>query len=301
MILKGCSLKMKKVVIPVAGLGTRFLPATKAIPKEMITLVDQPLIQYVVQEAVQAGFTDIILVTHSSKQAIENHFDHNFELEESLTRKNKTALLNTLKGIIPPHINIIAIRQPEPLGLGHAVLCAAPVIGDEHFAVILPDVILNTHSQDLKQMVQAFAQTQQSQIMVEPVPSTEVDKYGIADCNGEPVLPNQSKPMKGIIEKPSPEQAPSNLSVTGRYVLDNNILELLQTTPKGAGNEIQLTDAIAQLIHTKGVQAYCLAGQSFDCGDKLGYLKATVQFALNHPELGQDFSSWLQHFLAQPT
>ncbi len=287
---------MKKVVIPVAGLGTRFLPATKAIPKEMITLVDQPLIQYVVQEAVNAGFTDIILVTHSSKQAIENHFDHHFELETTLALKKKTALIEKLRDIIPDNINIISVRQPEPLGLGHAVLCAAPVIGGEDFSVILPDVILNTGSNDLKQMVSAFINTKQSQIMVEKVPMEEVDKYGIADCHGKTLNPAESLPMKGIVEKPAPEMAPSNLSVTGRYVLDNRILTLLKTTPKGAGNEIQLTDAIAELIKEKGVQAYCLEGKSYDCGDKLGYLKATVEFAVNHPELGAEFSSWLQEF-----
>lgn len=287
---------MKKIVIPVAGLGTRFLPATKAIPKEMITLVDQPLIQHVVQEAVNAGFTDIILVTHSSKQAIENHFDHHFELETTLALKKKTALIEKLRDIIPDNINIISVRQPEPLGLGHAVLCAAPVIGNENFAVILPDVILNPESKDLDQMVHTFNNTQQSQIMVEKVPMEEVDKYGIADCHGKTLNPAESLPMKGIVEKPTPEMAPSNLSVTGRYVLDNRILTLLKTTPKGAGNEIQLTDAIAELIKEKGVQAYCLEGKSYDCGDKLGYLKATVQFAMNHPELGAEFSSWLQEF-----
>ncbi|VAW47060.1 UTP--glucose-1-phosphate uridylyltransferase [hydrothermal vent metagenome] len=287
---------MKKAVIPVAGLGTRFLPATKAIPKEMITLVDQPLIQYVVQEAVNAGFTDIILVTHSSKQAIENHFDHHFELEATLATKKKTALIQKLRDIIPDHINVISVRQPEPLGLGHAVLCAASVIGGEDFAVILPDVILNTGSNDLKQMVDAFAYTKQSQIMVEKVPSHEVDKYGIADCNGSALKPTESTPMKGIIEKPSPETAPSNLAVTGRYVLDNDILTLLKNTPKGAGNEIQLTDAIAELIKIEGVQAYCLEGKSYDCGDKLGYLKASVQFACAHPELGAEFSTWLKTF-----
>ncbi len=292
---------MKKVVIPVAGLGTRFLPATKAIPKEMITLVDQPLIQYVVQEAVNAGFTDIILVTHSSKQAIENHFDHNFELEVSLERKNKVALMEKLKAIIPPHINIISVRQPEPLGLGHAVLCAAPVIGEEHFAVILPDVILENQSSDLKQMVDAFTYTKQSQIMVEKVPENEVDKYGIADCDGATLEFGASTPMSGIVEKPTPQDAPSNLAVTGRYVLDNDILELLKTTPKGAGNEIQLTDAIARLIEIEGVQAYCLAGESFDCGDKLGYMKASVQFALNHPELGDDFTNWLKKLTTERT
>lgn len=285
-----------KVVIPVAGLGTRFLPATKAIPKEMITLVDEPLIQYVVQEAVSAGFTDIILVTHSSKNAIENHFDHNFELEKTLAAKNKTTLLKKIEQILPANANIISVRQPEPLGLGHAVLCAAPIIGDEDFAVMLPDVILNNQSVDLKNMANAFSKTGHSQIMVEPVPLAEVHKYGIADCMGADILPSQSSKISAIVEKPATEQAPSNLSVTGRYVLNNQILSLLKTTPKGAGNEIQLTDAIAQLMEISEVDAYCLAGTSYDCGDKLGYLKATVEFALQHPELGDEFKTWLKAY-----
>jgi len=288
---------LKKVVIPVAGLGTRFLPATKAIPKEMITLVDEPLIQYVVREAVSAGFTDIILVTHSSKGAIENHFDHNFELEKTLAFKNKTALLEKVGHILPDEANIISVRQPLALGLGHAVLCAAPIIGDEPFAVILPDVILNAQSGDLKNMAQAFEKTGSSQIMVEPVPQSEVHKYGIADCMGAELLPSESTKMQAIVEKPDAEDAPSNLSVTGRYVLDNQILNLLKVTPKGAGNEIQLTDAIAQLMEVSEVDAYCLSGQSFDCGDKLGYLRATVEFAMEHPELGEDFKAWLKEYV----
>jgi len=287
---------LRKVVIPVAGLGTRFLPATKAIPKEMITLVDEPLIQYVVREAVSAGFTDIILVTHSSKSAIENHFDHNFELEKTLAFKNKTALLEKVGHILPNEANIISVRQPQALGLGHAVLCAAPIIGDEDFAVMLPDVILNNESIDLKNMAAAFRTTGHSQIMVEPVPKSEVDKYGIADCMGADLKPSESSKMAAIIEKPKIEDAPSNLSVTGRYILENNILNLLKVTPKGAGNEIQLTDAIAQLMEISDVDAYCLAGKSFDCGDKLGYLKATVQFAVQHPEMGEEFKAWLKEY-----
>lgn len=287
---------IKKVVIPVAGLGTRFLPATKAIPKEMITLVDEPLIQYVVREAVSAGFTDIILVTHSSKGAIENHFDHNFELEKTLAFKNKTALLEKVGHILPDEANIISVRQPQALGLGHAVLCAAPIIGDEPFGVILPDVILNNDSVDLKNMVRAFEKTGSSQIMVEPVPVSEVDKYGIADCLGSDVAPGASTKMAAIVEKPKASEAPSNLSVTGRYVLDNQILNLLKVTPKGAGNEIQLTDAIAQLMELHEVEAYCLAGKSYDCGDKLGYLQATVEFALQHDELGSKFKEWLKEY-----
>ncbi|GAB6069526.1 UTP--glucose-1-phosphate uridylyltransferase GalU [Thiomicrorhabdus hydrogeniphila] len=287
---------LRKVIIPVAGLGTRFLPATKAIPKEMITLVDEPLIQYVVREAVSAGFTDIILVTHSSKGAIENHFDHNFELEKTLAFKNKTDLLEKVGHILPNDANIISVRQPQALGLGHAVLCAAPIIGDEDFAVMLPDVILNNESIDLRNMAAAFRKSGHSQIMVEPVPKSEVDKYGIADCMGEELKPSQSSKMAAIIEKPNIEDAPSNLSVTGRYVLENNILNLLKVTPKGAGNEIQLTDAIAQLMEISDVDAYCLAGKSYDCGDKLGYLKASVQFAVQHPELGEEFKAWLKEY-----
>lgn len=287
---------LKKVVIPVAGLGTRFLPATKAIPKEMITLVDEPLIQYVVREAVSAGFTDIILVTHSSKGAIENHFDHNFELEKTLAFKNKTALLEKVGHILPDEANIISVRQPQALGLGHAVLCAAPIIGDEDFAVMLPDVILNNDSGDLKNMAQAFQKTKHSQIMVEPVPQSEVDKYGIADCMGQELSAGESTKMAAIVEKPKVTEAPSNLSVTGRYVLENQILNLLKVTPKGAGNEIQLTDAIAQLMEVSEVEAYCLAGKSYDCGDKLGYLKATIEFAVQHPELGEEFKTWLKEY-----
>lgn len=285
-----------KVVIPVAGLGTRFLPATKAIPKEMITLVDEPLIQYVVREAVNAGFTHIILVTHSSKGAIENHFDHNFELEKTLAFKNKTALLEKVDKILPNNADIISVRQPQALGLGHAVLCAAPIIGDEPFGVILPDVILNNNSVDLKNMVQTYEKTGKSQIMVEPVPESEVDKYGIADCLGAQLNPGESSKMAAIVEKPDACDAPSNLSVTGRYVLDNQILNLLKVTPKGAGNEIQLTDAIAQLMELNDVEAYCLAGKSYDCGDKLGYLQASVEFALQHNELGEQFKSWLKEY-----
>lgn len=290
------SSSLRKVVIPVAGLGTRFLPATKAIPKEMITLVDEPLIQYVVREAVSAGFTDIILVTHSSKGAIENHFDHNFELEKTLAFKNKTDLLEKVGHILPDEANIISVRQPQALGLGHAVLCAAPIIGDEDFAVMLPDVILNNDSVDFKNMANAFRKTKHSQIMVEPVPQSEVDKYGIADCMGSDLQPSQSCKMAAIIEKPKINEAPSNLSVTGRYILENQILNLLKVTPKGAGNEIQLTDAIAQLMEVSEVDAYCLAGESYDCGDKLGYLKATVEFAVQHPELGDEFKTWLKEY-----
>jgi len=284
---------MKKVVIPVAGLGTRFLPATKAIPKEMITLVDKPLIQYVVAEAIRAGFTDIILVTHSSKGAIENHFDHNYELNKTLVEKNKLALLDIIDNILPGDANIISVRQPIALGLGHAVLCAAPIIGDDDFAVMLPDVILNEESCDLAKMVQAFQLNRKSQIMVEPVPQEETYKYGIVDIQGRELAPAESTEMVNMVEKPSVEKAPSNLSVTGRYILDNDILGILRTTPKGAGGEIQLTDAIDTLMKAQGAEAYRLEGKSYDCGDKLGYLQATYEFACQHPELGPSFTEWL--------
>lgn len=284
---------MKKVVIPVAGLGTRFLPATKAIPKEMITLVDKPLIQYVVAEAIRAGFTDIILVTHSSKGAIENHFDHNYELNKTLIEKNKLALLDIIDNILPGDANIISVRQPIALGLGHAVLCAAPIIGDDDFAVMLPDVILNESSCDLAKMVQAFQLNRKSQIMVEPVPQEETYKYGIVDIQGKELAPAESIKMVNMVEKPPVEKAPSNLSVTGRYILDNDILGILRTTPKGAGGEIQLTDAIDTLMKAQGAEAYRLEGKSYDCGDKLGYLQATYEFACQHPELGTAFSEWL--------
>jgi len=284
---------MKKVVIPVAGLGTRFLPATKAIPKEMITLVDKPLIQYVVAEAIRAVFTDIILVTHSSKGAIENHFDHNYELNKTLVEKNKLALLDIIDNILPGDANIISVRQPIALGLGHAVLCAAPIIGDDDFAVMLPDVILNEESCDLAKMVQAFQLNRKSQIMVEPVPQEETYKYGIVDIQGRELAPAESTEMVNMVEKPSVEKAPSNLSVTGRYILDNDILGILRTTPKGAGGEIQLTDAIDTLMKAQGAEAYRLEGKSYDCGDKLGYLQATYEFACQHPELGPSFTEWL--------
>lgn len=285
---------LRKVIIPVAGLGTRFLPATKAIPKEMIPLVDEPLIQYVVREAVHAGFTDIILVTHSSKSAIENHFDHNFELEKTLAFKNKKALLDKVAHILPDNANIISVRQPQALGLGHAVLCASHIIGDEPFGVILPDVILSNQSNDLKIMADNYKKTGHSQIMVEPVPDSEVSKYGIADCLGEDLAPGQATKMVAMVEKPERHEAPSNLSVTGRYVLDNQVMNALEVTPKGAGNEIQLTDAISQLMDSTQVNAYCITGKSYDCGDKLGYLKATVEFGIDHPELGADFKDWLK-------
>ena len=280
---------IKKAILPVAGLGTRFLPASKAIPKEMVTVVDRPAIEYVVREAVEAGIEQIILVTHSSKASIENYFDRNFELETTLEQKQKWDLLAEIRQIVPEHVSIVSVRQPQPLGLGHAVLCAKSIVGDEAFAVMLPDVLVKAQNQqnDLACMVARYQQAQAAQIMVEAVPENLVDQYGIVDVKTVPDE-GQSIEMQGIVEKPALGTAPSNLSVVGRYVLPAKIMQLLEQTPKGAGNEIQLTDAIAMLNQTEYVEAYRMSGVTFDCGSKLGYLKAVLHYAVEHPKLGQD-------------
>lgn len=285
---------IKKAILPVAGLGTRFLPASKAIPKEMVTVVDRPVIEYVVKEAVKAGITEIILVTHSSKASIENYFDRNFELETTLTHKKKFDLLAEITNIVPSDVSIVAVRQPEPLGLGHAVLCAKSVIGDDDFVVLLPDVLIKNqdNSHDLTLMIERFAATQHAQIMVESVPEHLVDQYGIVDVETAP-KEGQSIVMRGIVEKPAVDDAPSNLSVVGRYVLPARIMALLAQTPKGAGNEIQLTDAIAMLQQEAPIEAYRMQGQTFDCGSKLGYLKAVLHYGLDHPTLGADFKAMI--------
>jgi len=286
---------IKKAILPVAGLGTRFLPASKAIPKEMVTVVDRPVIEYVVKEAVKAGITEIILVTHSSKASIENYFDCNFELETTLENKKKYDLLAEITNIVPSDVNIIAVRQPTPLGLGHAVLCAKSIVGDDDFVVLLPDVLIknNDAQHDLTTMIARFNETQSAQIMVEAVPNHLVDQYGIVDVANAPAE-GQSTIMRGIIEKPAIDQAPSNLSVVGRYVLPAKIMELLEKTPKGTGNEIQLTDAIAMLQATDTIEAYRMQGQTFDCGSKLGYLKAVLHYGVEHPVLGDDFKSMIK-------
>lgn len=287
-----------KAVIPVAGLGTRMLPATKAIPKEMLPLVDKPLIQYIVNECVRAGIKEIVLVTHSSKNAIENHFDTSFELEATLEKRVKRQLLDEVRSICPEDVTVMHVRQGEAKGLGHAIMCAEPVVGDAPFAVILPDVILDEYSADqtsenLASMIARFKDTQTSQIMLEAVAQQDVSKYGIADINGEQIEPGQSAVIKSMVEKPKVEDAPSNLAVVGRYVLSHNIWPLLRKTPIGAGGEIQLTDAIDMLIAQEAVEAFRMSGISHDCGDKLGYLKAFVRYAQQHPELGADFSEHL--------
>lgn len=293
-----------KVVIPVAGLGTRMLPATKAIPKEMLPLVDKPLIQYIVDECVSAGVTEIVLVTHASKNAIENHFDKSYELESTLEKRVKRQLLHEVQAICPKNVTIMHVRQGEAKGLGHAVLCARPCIGNNPFAVVLPDVILDSYSADqrtenLASMISRFKDTNASQIMVSPVPDADVHKYGIADCNGEKIIPGQSAKIIKMVEKPNQEDAPSNLAVVGRYVLSEKIWALLERTPQGAGDEIQLTDAIDMLIASDRVEAFNMTGKSHDCGDKLGYMKAFVEYGLHDPKLGDVFKKELTLLLEQ--
>lgn len=288
-----------KAIIPVAGLGTRMLPATKAIPKEMLTLVDKPLIQYVVNECVAAGIKEIVLVTHSSKNAIENHFDTSFELETMLEKRVKRQLLEEVRSIVPKDVTIMHVRQGNAKGLGHAVLCGRPLVGDEPFAVILPDVLLaefsaNQKKENLAVMLKRFNQTKASQIMVSPVAPEAVSSYGIADCGGVEIPPGESAKINSIVEKPSVDDAPSNLAVVGRYVFSAAIWDLLERTPIGVGDEIQLTDAIDMLIEKETVEAFHMTGISYDCGDKIGYMKAFVEYGLHHNKLGNEFKSYLK-------
>jgi UTP--glucose-1-phosphate uridylyltransferase len=293
---------VRKAILPVAGLGTRMLPATKAIPKEMLPVVDRPLIEYVVREAIAAGIKEIVLVTHSSKNSIENHFDKSFELEATLEKRVKRQLLAEIQNICPKDVTIMHIRQGEAKGLGHAILCAHPLVGDQPFVVLLPDVLIDDASCDLKtdnlsDMVKQFGETGVSQIMVEPVAKETVDQYGIADVNGETLTPGVSLPISQIVEKPAVDKAPSNLAVVGRYVLSADIWPLLEKTPLGAGDEIQLTDAIAMLMEKQPVNAYMMKGKSHDCGSKLGYMKANVEYALRHKSLKNDFKAYLKELV----
>jgi len=291
--------KNVKAVIPVAGLGTRMLPATKAIPKEMLPIVDKPLIQYIVNECITAGITDIVLVTHSSKNAIENHFDKSFELETTLEKRVKRQLLDEIQKICPKDVTIMHVRQGEAKGLGHAVLKARPLIGDHPFVVVLPDVLIDDSESDLRKdnlaaMLRRFYESGNSQIMVEPVPIEQVSSYGVVDCSGESLNPGESSKMTEIVEKPTKEEAPSNLAVVGRYVLSKSIWELLEFTPPGASDEIQLTDAIASLIKIEDVEAFHMTGKSHDCGSKHGYMEAFVEYGLRHPEKGDQFREYLK-------
>lgn len=291
-----------KAVIPVAGLGTRMLPATKAIPKEMLPIVDRPLIQYITHECVEAGIKEIVLVNHASKSAIENHFDKSFELETILERDKKTALLNELYEILPDDVTIVSARQGEAKGLGHAVSVAHPVVGNEPFVVLLPDVLIDEASCNLKRenlaaMIARFEKTRTSQIMVEPVPDDAVSSYGVVDCSGVELRPGESAKMVKVVEKPSVDAAPSNLAVVGRYVLSGAIWELLENTAPGAGNEIQLTDAIDALMAMEEVEAFHMTGRSHDCGSRLGYLQAVVEYGMRDQKIGSQFSDYLRSTL----
>lgn len=290
--------KVRKAVIPVAGLGTRMLPATKAIPKEMLPVVDKPLIQYVVQECIAAGIKEIVLVTHSSKNSIENHFDKSFELESMLEKRVKRQLLEEVQAICPKDVTIMHVRQGEAKGLGHAVLCARPLIGDSAFAVVLPDVLIDGYDSNLKhdnlaQMCELYSETGISQVMVEPVPLESVSSYGVVNVGGYNLSAADSVSMTAIVEKPAIEDAPSNLSVVGRYVFTPLIWEALAYTPMGTGDEVQLTDAIAILMKQEKVNAYHIIGRSHDCGNKQGYLRAFVEYGLRDKHLGADFKQWL--------
>ena len=287
--------KITKAICPV-GLGTRFLPATKANPKEMLPIVDKPLIQYAVEEAVAAGITELIFVTNSSKRAIEDHFDSNFELESTLQERGKHELLEIVKGILPDGVSCAYIRQKSPQGLGHAVWCAKQLVMNEPFAVLLADDLIDGGDYPcLAQMIDQFAEQQASIVAVEKIAASETNKYGIVDVSSSD---NPLMAIQGIVEKPQPKDAPSTLGVVGRYILTPRIFTLLEKTHKGSGGEIQLTDAIATLLKEESVYAYQFTGKRYDCGSKLGYLEATVAYALKHPELADDFKRSLEALVA---
>jgi UTP--glucose-1-phosphate uridylyltransferase len=281
---------IRYAVFPVAGKGTRFLPATKASPKEMLPVVDKPLIQYAVEEAIAAGATNMVFITGRNKRAIEDHFDVDPELELLLESKDKDSLREMVRNTVPPHINCIYVRQGEPLGLGHAVLCARPVVGEQPFFVHLADDLIDAEEACLAQMARIFAAHGCSVLGVEEVPADQTRQYGIID--GEAAKQGLRR-LRGMVEKPPPEDAPSNLAVVGRYILTPRIFELLEETRAGAGGEIQLTDAIARLLLEEPVYGYEFEGRRFDCGSKLGYLQATVHYGLKHPELGSEFRAHL--------
>ncbi len=282
--------KVTKAVFPVAGMGTRFLPATKAMPKEMLPIVDKPLIQYAVEEALAAGITDLIFVTGRSKRSIPDHFDKAYELEAELEARGKNKLLDLVRGIIPSHVTCIYIRQAEALGLGHAVLRAKSVVNDEPFAVILADDLIDANTPGMKQMADLYSYYQCSILGVQEVAREETSSYGIVAA--QPISAQLSK-VNAIVEKPKPEDAPSTLGVVGRYILTPRIFHHLETIPFGAGGELQLTDGIAELLKEQQVLAYAFDGVRYDCGSKLGYLKATVEYALKHPEVADEFRAYL--------
>ena len=284
--------KVRKAVFPVAGLGTRFLPATKASPKEMLPVVDKPLIQYAVEEAIAAGIEVLIFVNGRNKYTIPNHFDKAYELEQELEARGKEKLLKLVRGIIPDGVTCVYIRQAEALGLGHAVLCARPVVGDEPFAILLADdLIYSDNEPGISQMIRIYNEHQASILAVEEVPGDDIQSYGVVDTQGRQ---GDLVEVAGIVEKPKPEHAPSHWGVVGRYVLQPRIFSLLQETPRGSGGEIQLTDAIQRLLQEEKVLAYRFQGKRYDCGSKIGYLKANVEYGLCHSELGEEFKQYLR-------
>jgi len=283
--------KVKKAVFPVAGLGTRFLPATKASPKEMLPIVDKPLIQYAVEEAVAAGITDMIFVTGRSKRAIEDHFDKAYELENELEQKGKHDMLKTVRDMLPKGIHCIYIRQSEPLGLGHAVLCAKPVVGNEPFAVLLADDLLDGDPPVMRQMVDTYEDYKNSLLAVQEVPRDETASYGVVDAAK---LADRLDRVRAVVEKPRPEEMPSNLAVVGRYILTPRIFYHLNNASPGASGEIQLTDAISALLAEEQVLAYRYHGVRYDCGSKLGYLQASCVLGQRHPEIGEAFRTYIK-------
>lgn len=289
--------KVKKAVFPVAGLGTRFLPATKTVPKEMLPVVDKPLIQYAVDEAIEAGIDTLIFVTNRYKHAVADYFDKAYELEQKLEKAGKTELLAMIRDVLPRHVRCVFVTQAEALGLGHAVLCAKPVVGNEPFAVLLPDdLIWNTGRGALGQMVDLAEKENASVISVQEVPRELTSSYGIVAA---PSFTGRFGAIEQIVEKPKPEVAPSNLAVVGRYVLSGDIFPILEKTRSGAGGEIQLTDAIAQLLKQDKVLAYQFEGRRFDCGTRIGLIEATIQFALDHDDLADEARAYMQAALAR--
>jgi UTP--glucose-1-phosphate uridylyltransferase len=283
--------KVTKAVFPVAGLGTRFLPATKASPKEMLPIVDKPLIQYAVEEAVAAGITDLIFITGRGKRAIEDHFDKAYELEAELQAHGKNKLLKEVRGLLPEGVSCAYVRQAEALGLGHAVLCARHLVGDQPFAVILADDLIDARTPVMKQMAEVQGKNGGSVIAVQDVPREDTSSYGIVSAER---ISERLCRITGMVEKPKPEEAPSTLGVVGRYILSPRIFHYLENQRRGAGGEIQLTDAIARLLRDEPVLAYEFEGRRYDCGSKLGYLQATVNYALKHPELSEDFREFIR-------
>lgn len=282
-------MKIRKAIIPAAGLGTRFLPATKAQPKEMFPIVDKPTIQYIVEEAIQSGIEDILIITGRNKRAIEDHFDKSVELELELKKKNKESLLNLVEDI-SNMVNIHYIRQKEPKGLGHAIYCAKSFVGNEPFAVLLGDDIVDSEVPVLKQMIDQYERYNCSIIGVQEVPYEDVDKYGIVDAA---IIEDRLYKVKDLVEKPKKEKAPSNIAILGRYIITPRIFEILENTPPGAGGEIQLTDALKTLLNYEAIYAYNFIGKRYDVGDKLGYLMATVEYALKREDLSEPFKRYL--------